>query len=124
MTVEQGYEVGQKVWYVPSYRIDKGEERTVSKVARKWVTCTDDWRTLRFDRESGHVEGRRGYGPDGTVYRSRTAWMEEVALEDAWRKFRKIVEMTYKCPPIVTIEQIEAMRSMIDKPDTRSKETA
>lgn len=69
----------------------EGEEATITKVGRRWVTVTKaNGVSDRFDAERGHLHYTVGSSP-GQVYASREAWAQAKAAGELARKVRAAV---------------------------------
>lgn len=103
------YEVGQKLWYVPNWisAYNQPREVTVDAVGSKWVKCD----TLRFDRESGSVDGGRDSSP-GRVYASREEYGRILGIQAAWSDFVKSLSVRF-VPPGLTVEKIETVKALL-----------
>lgn len=103
------YEVGQILWYVPNWisAYNQPREVTVDAVGSKWVKCD----TLRFDRESGSVDGGRD-SSRGRVYASREEYERILAVQVAWSTFVKSLSV-WSVPPGLTVEKIEAAKALL-----------
>lgn len=103
------YQVGQKLWYVPNRVSAYNQPRdvTVEAVGSKWVKCD----TLRFDKESGSVDGSRNSSP-GCVYASREEYERIVAIQTAWSDFVKSLSAWF-VPSGMTAEKIEAAKTLL-----------
>lgn len=103
------YEVGQKLWYVPS-RVSahlQPREVTVESISRKWVTCG----RMRFDKETGIVDGGF-YSSPGRMYASREEYERIVIVKAAWAAFVNLLSV-WRVPPGVTVEKIEAAKALL-----------
>jgi hypothetical protein len=81
------FEVGQKLWFVRSYRAGGPQEVTVEKVGRRWATLNI---RLRCDA-SGCVDGGQ-YSSPGHCYVSREAYELKMFRIGAWQGFKRSLE--------------------------------
>lgn len=105
------YIEGQKLWMVPHQRyIGEPREVTITKVGRKWLTL-----------DSGHraavdglaLDGGGGYSSPGVCYLTREAWEADKALNDAWDKLRKDVELVRRVPNAIAVQDIYDARKLL-----------
>ncbi len=109
---EAKYAVGQKLWFVCSWRPTGNCEVIIERVGRKWA----------YFKRWGHTECRVEHGNNkvdghGKVYASREAYEAERSLEKAWNEFRSDIGRTYRMPDGVALEDVnrarEALRMVI-----------
>lgn len=106
------FKAGDALWFVSTLRGNKSV--TVKAVGRKWVTL------------AGLFEGQRiavgdptmtveipNYGRAGRCYLSEQQYIDELALEKAWDKFRLNVMGTWAAPDAVTVEWIAGARKFL-----------
>lgn len=86
------FKVGQKVWFEPRDKRDKGCYMTISKVGRKYYTVEP--RSITFSKETLF----RGTYPDGTLYSSE---QEAKDYKKAHKMLNKISYM-YNLEPTLT----------------------
>lgn len=101
---------GQTLWWVPAQnRNAQGREVTVVKVGRKWATISNNYR-IAIDNlvADGGI-----YSPPGQCYPSQAAYEAELALNAAWHKFRRSLDLR-AVPNGVTIDNIEAARKLLN----------
>lgn len=109
------YEVGQALWFVPSHRnADKdGDETTVEKVGRKWVTLSNGFR-IDF---SGRADSG-DYGSRGFAYESREAFEAARERNKAWSVLLDHLRHRFTAPDGLTTEEIIAITAQIKGPKT------
>ena len=114
MASEMKYEVGQKLWYVPNRTSAhlQPRETIVKSIGRKWVECG----LVRFDKNTGAVDGGTLYSSPGRVYASREEYERIVIVEAAWAAFVKSLSV-WRVPPGVTVEKIEQAKALLSGED-------
>ena len=100
-------EVGQTLYYVPSQR-HGGDPREVkvTKVGRKWATVQEGvWFTEKIDLDTLVADGGV-YSSPGQCYLSKTHYEEVLAESEAWKRFRSVIDRTFRAPAGVSLEDI------------------
>lgn len=109
--------IGQKLWFVPSFKRGHPYEVTVTKIGKLYAYLDD--RDRRIHKGSLQVDGR-GYNSPGQCYLSKAAYEEEAALDAAWVYFRNFIRDRYTRPTNVSVEDIHAAMKalhMVELPD-------
>ena len=103
-------QVGQKLWFVPSYKFPPHEVE-IKKIGRKWVHTEHGRQTLRIDAETLRPHENDG---SGQCYLSQQHYEDYLAKEKAWREFAQAIEkQRWRCPNGVTIEKILEVRKLL-----------
>ena len=103
--------VGQKLWYVPSYRHGlHGYEITVTKIGRRWATVSGADRGTRIDMATLQADGGE-YSSPGQAYLSRDAYENSVVLKEAWRDYCS--RLSAVSPPDgMTMDKLEQIKAL------------
>jgi hypothetical protein len=101
------FAVGQSLVFAPYGKRHEVLDLTVTKIGRKWVTLSNDY---RFDPATLRVDGQ-GYTSPGRMYLSRDEYNTAVAITEAWRLMQNAID--YVPPPGVTVADIEAARKLL-----------
>lgn len=101
--------VGQKLWWVPSNRHGSNREVGVTKVGRKWAQLSNHH---RIDVQTLVADAGEFSSP-GTCYRDQAEYEAAAALERAWSRLRQDISLAYQRPEQVSLENIEAARSLL-----------
>jgi hypothetical protein len=112
------YKVGAQVWFVPRYG-GPGQELTVTKVARKWVTLGNGRHIDRYRVELGsdQVDGGEFSSP-GKVWESREVWDAHNKLEQVWdATMEELRKRYYRLPEGVSVEHIQQIRRILGYPE-------
>lgn len=104
------YTEGQKLWLVPSQRYMGGPyEVTITKVGRKWLTLNNGYRAA----VDGLALDGGEYASPGVCYLTREAYEIEKALNDAWSKLRRDIDMARRAPNELTVQCIHDARKLL-----------
>lgn len=103
------YQIGDKLWYVPSSERYSPCEVEITAIGRKWIYFG---RSRRADIATLQVDGGE-YSSLGTLFESESHYHEELKLNDSWRLFRDLVDRSRICPVEMTVEKIYQMTKMI-----------
>ena len=108
MANPRGIEVGQQLWYVPSYsRYENSTFVTVSKIGRKWATV-EPARYPRFDLGTLRADGGV-YSSPGTYWLLKKDYDESVLASDLWQQLKLAVEYSKPLTDVNGIKQIALM---------------
>jgi hypothetical protein len=100
--------IGDSLWCVMSNR--GGQHiTTVTKVGSKWIYFDNGHRRCDFN---GKIDGGK-YSSPGTCYPSKETYVAELALTDAWNRFRSKVGGMWSIPKDVTIENIQKANDLL-----------
>lgn len=86
------------------------EERTVSKVGRKWAAFEGDAIFDRFEIESLQFAHRY---PRRAIYLSKQQYDDEKQREETWGQIRKHVLDQYFPPKTISVEQTESIAKVL-----------
>lgn len=104
------YTEGQKLWLVPSQRyMGEPHEVTITKVGRKWLTLDNRHRAA----VDGLALDGGEYMSPGVCYLTREEWEFEKALNDAWSKLRRDVDLARRVPSGITVRCIHDARKLL-----------
>jgi len=103
------YEVGQKVFVVPSKRIGKPEYEEITKVGRKWVHLKYD---RRFEIGSDRLDGGE-YSSPGSVYASEKEYLEQKFKQESWEKLCLFFRHKYSCPKEISLDDIRKINEIM-----------
>ena len=102
---DEKFTVGQTLWFVPSdLRWNQPYEVKIEIVGRKWMTLSN---SRRIDIDTMRCEGF------GMCYLSKEAYEEDIALGEAWQKFKRRVDLTWNAPKGATIEAIRQAEKLL-----------
>jgi hypothetical protein len=103
------FQVGQKLWYVPSRRHSQPEWVTIEKVGRKWLSVGG---RLRLDAETLHADAG-GHSSPGRAYVSEEAHAAAVRIAQKWREFNTEVSRSWHPPKHLSEADIDGLLSSI-----------
>jgi len=103
------FEVGQELYVVLNERRGGPRIETVTSIGRKWVNLTNGW---RFDHADMRLDGK-GYSSPGKVYQSEAEHNNWLELDRTWRSFMCAMDRQFSPPSGMSIEKIQAIRSII-----------
>lgn len=102
--------VGQALYWVPrETRFRNPREVTVTKIGRKWVQLDN---RERIDIESLCADGGQ-YASPGQCYLSKADYEHAIKLSNNWTALRRDIESLWKAPNGVTLEDMDAVRSIL-----------
>lgn len=103
-------QVGQKLWFVPTYRYGQPCEVEVVSIGRKWVKISLG--DTRIDINTGHADGR-GYCSPGRCWESQEIYKAHVARIGAWSRFRSAIQGMYSTPEHLSTDDIRAAAKLL-----------
>lgn len=103
------YHVGQTVYVVNWRGSSRTREFMISKIGRKWITTFDGWDTMRFDPETGLIDGGK-YTSPGKIWKSTEDYKTHVKIVERWNYFcLKASRSHYAHPKGITVERIDEL---------------
>ena len=91
--------VGDKLWFVPSFRPGTSREVEAVKVGRKWATVADDGCEFRVEMKELAANGWV-LCQAGQCWTSREAYEEHRSVAALWLGFRRAIFMKSSVPPV------------------------
>ena len=105
--------VGQKLWMVVSLNRTEEYEVEVVKIGRKWATLSGRYgRVDRVDIETLQVDSGQ-YTSYKSVYLSRDDYLNEVALNKAWKSLSRFFSNHNNRPAKATVESIKQAKELL-----------
>lgn len=103
-------EVGQELWYVPSYRGGEGHPVKIQRVARKWAYLEGSYRPERISIDTLTVDGGE-YSSPGQCYISKEVYEQQQEIKKEWADL--VRRLSHIPNQNVTIEDIRQARRLL-----------
>ena len=111
------YQAGQSVRYARTLDGGETQEAVVTKVGRKWGHIGEGYNGLRFNLETGELEGRWRHGwvfPTQADYDEACRQKkEEREMHALWEKVRRTVGAFWRLPEHLTRDDLETLRALL-----------
>ena len=111
---ENGWTLGMDVFVVETLNRITPHKWTgqVTKIGRRWITVGTTFGSIRFDAETGQIDGGQ-YMPPGRVWASEQEYLESTEAHQAWGQLCELVRRGR--PEKMSAPEIEAIISQIAK---------
>lgn len=111
---ENGWALGMDVFVVETLNRKTPHKWTgqVTKIGRRWITVGTKFGSIRFDAETGQIDGGQYMSPV-RVWPSEMEYLESTEAHQAWVRLREMV----RCgrPKKMSAHEIKAIISQIAK---------